>query len=145
MFETTEGRITLKHLLQQAQAGPRGGDGELGVQWNHYQVCHAIPLDLQRTDYNSATKAPPSIQSRHDRAVGLSFLLASSLLLAASSKFDGAKNWSKLFSQFRRPPRLAGDACSRHLECLIQQSKESSKGHLPFITLRTIQTHASSC
>lgn len=69
MFEAAEGRITLKHLLQQAQAGPRGGDGELGVQRNHYKVCHAIPLDLQHINPQVSHEANPSKQSGLDKAV----------------------------------------------------------------------------
>ena len=47
MLEVIEGRVALKDVLQQAQAGARCGDGKLGVQGNDYEVGHAVPLDLQ--------------------------------------------------------------------------------------------------
>ncbi len=47
MFEAGEGGVALKHLLQQAQTGAGGGDGELGVQRDDYQVSHAVRLDLR--------------------------------------------------------------------------------------------------
>ena len=46
MLELIECRVTLKYLFQQAQAGARCGDGKLRVQWDNYQVSHAVPLHL---------------------------------------------------------------------------------------------------